>query len=100
MARGDNPWREEPYWNVGPAESQEPGFQSHLGVKVEAQALCCHMGPPLLGAVPQDVSQGEVQQVRGRVVRHAGQALGLKHTQLAGTAAPPQGTAAGGGTKR
>lgn len=39
------------------------------------------MGAPLLGAVTQDVSEREVQQVGGGVVRHAGQALRLKaHT--------------------
>lgn len=80
---GTNPWREELYWNAGSAENQGTGFQSHLGVKVEAQPLCCHVGAPLLGAVTQHAPEREVQQVSGGVVRHAGQAPRLKaHTTI------------------
>lgn len=46
--------------------------QRHLGIKVKAQPLCCHMGPSLLCAVTQDVAERKVQQVGSGVVRHAG----------------------------
>lgn len=58
--------------------NKKPEVQSHLGIKVEAQPLCCHMGPSLLCVVTQDVAECKVQQVCSGMVHHAGQPLGLK----------------------
>ena len=78
MVRGEDPWREGQHWDVSTAENKKTGVLSHLGIKVEAQPLCCHVGPSLLCAVAQDAAERKVQQVSSGVVRHAGQALGLK----------------------